>query len=953
MIRLTAAGDVAAPNSKVVLLGSVVGTPAAPSCESLPTTADCIPSDYDSHSIGNIKFGPDGKLYVATGDGASYATVDSRALRAQSLDRLAGKILRVDPATGHGLSDNPFWNGDANATRSKVWAYGFRNDFRFNFKPGTGTIISGDVGWDSWEELNVINGGENLGWPCYEGVGQQPGYAAFAQCQSLYAAGGVKAPVYQWDHSAGTAAAVGGTFTGSNGYNTLYQNSYWFGDYAVNKIYAAKLDASNNIVPGSILTFTTAADGPVELEVGPEGDVYYLAINANEIRRIHFIGDNRPPVAAATATPNAGLTPLTVQFDGSASSDPDAGQGITYDWDFGDGSVHAPTAIASHTYNSNGVYNAKLTVTDPLFLTDTLTLSIQAGNTPPTANTTSPPANSHYDIGDTISFSGTASDAQDGAIPPSSMAWSVILNHCSDATYTICHTHQHLTATGASGTFLVDDHGDFTNFDIFLTVTDSGGLTTTKKVNITPNRVNLTFNANTAGIALTVDSGSTVVPFSHSVPRKSVHVICAPSPQTVGSGTMYFTGWSDGGAGCPSGEPLHRITASADATYTASFAPPSPTSTSTPTATNTATPTSTPTPTHTPTPTATGSATTTIAPTSTRTPTPTQTPVGADSDGDGMPDTYELAHACLNPAVNDATPDPDNDSLTNIGEYALGTDPCNPDTDGDGFKDMPSTSFAAVNADPAMDNCPLAANPGQANSDGAADNGPGIAAPDITVANSDTVGDACDPDIDNDGLPNAQDTEPLTGGGICGTVATTDGHPAPAGGDVTNDDNDDGNPAPPMGSDAADNGPSSDTDRDGVLDGIECMLGTNPRNAGSKPTALQCANFAMPTPGVGPNTIATDVDHDGLTAAIENCRFGTSDLNADSNSDGVPDCVAVNDIDGNGVQNFSGDTLRIARAANGLLAPTVDFDLNGDGILNFAADALLSAKLAAHAGGIC
>ena len=104
------------------------------------------------------------------------------------------------------------------------------------------------------------------------------------------------------------------------------------------------------------------------------------------------------------------------------------------------------------------------------------------------------------------------------------MAWSVVLNHCSDATYTVCHTHPHLTTTGTSGSFSADDHGDFTNFDIFLTVTDSGGLTTTKKVNITPNRVDLNFASNIAGINITVDSGSETVPFTHSVPRKSVHV---------------------------------------------------------------------------------------------------------------------------------------------------------------------------------------------------------------------------------------------------------------------------------------------------------------------------------------------------------------------------------------------------------------------------------------------
>ena len=99
VIRVTAVGDVADPASKKVLLGSVVGDPVKPSCENWPLTADCIPTDYDSHSIGNIKFGPDGMLYVATGDGASYASVDSLALRSLNIDRSRARSSASTPPT--------------------------------------------------------------------------------------------------------------------------------------------------------------------------------------------------------------------------------------------------------------------------------------------------------------------------------------------------------------------------------------------------------------------------------------------------------------------------------------------------------------------------------------------------------------------------------------------------------------------------------------------------------------------------------------------------------------------------------------------------------------------------------------------------------------------------------------------------------------------------------------
>ena len=96
-------GNVASPASKITLLGNVTGNAANPSCEDWPLTADCLPSDYDSHTVGNLKFGPDGMLYVAVGDGASYASVDVRALRAQSLDRLSGQ----DPAREPGKRPGP------------------------------------------------------------------------------------------------------------------------------------------------------------------------------------------------------------------------------------------------------------------------------------------------------------------------------------------------------------------------------------------------------------------------------------------------------------------------------------------------------------------------------------------------------------------------------------------------------------------------------------------------------------------------------------------------------------------------------------------------------------------------------------------------------------------------------------------------------------------------------
>ena len=266
-----------------------------------------------------------------------------------------------------------------------------------------------------------------------------------------------------------------------------------------------------------------------------------------------------------------------------------------------------------------------------------------------------------------------------------------------------------------------------------------------------------------------------------------------------------------------------------------------------------------------------------------------------------------------------------------------GTDPLNPDTDGDGFKDRLPPTHEVINPSTFYDNCPLAPNPGQLNTDAqSVDNGADVFGNDATNANSDPLGDACDNDNDNDGLPDSQDSEPPVGY-ACGSVAwASDDHPRPGGGDVTNDDNADRNPATPMGTDLADNGPSWDTDNDGILDGAECGLGKTPRSPASRPSAAACGG-AM-----------TDADADGLPASAERCKWGTSDTNIDSDGDALADCVEANDTDGNGVQNFTGDTVNSAKAALGIIGKTMDFDLDGNGSVNFSGDTILSAKMANH-----
>ena len=227
------------------------------------------------------------------------------------------------------------------------------------------------------------------------------------------------------------------------------------------------------------------------------------------------------------------------------------------------------------------------------------------------------------------------------------------------------------------------------------------------------------------------------------------------------------------------------------------------------------------------------------------------------------------------------------------------------------------------------------------NTDAAIDNGPGVPGDDATIPNAtaDSEGDACesDGDIDNDTLPDSEDTNPLGATGICAAFAgSSDGHPSPAGGDVTNDDNHDGDPALPMGTDAADNGPSWDTDNDGVRDGVECTLGHNPRSRTDRPSTADCG-------GTG------DTDSDGLQDVWEKCGWGTNKTVVDSDGDTRGDCKEAADVDGNGIVGFVGDTIYYAKAAllpRAAFGKTMDFDIDKNGTVDFIGDVIQEAKFA-------
>ena len=166
-------------------------------------------------------------------------------------------------------------------------------------------------------------------------------------------------------------------------------------------------------------------------------------------------------------------------------------------------------------------------------------------------------------VGDTIGFSGHASDAQDGTLPASALKWSVILHHCT----TGCHTHLVQTFNGVtSGSFAAPDHDYPSSLELQLTATDSGGLATTTSVTLQPKTVNLTLASNPSGLQLTAAATTAKAPFTVTVIQRSSVQLTAITPQRYKGKNYVFVSWSDGGAA------NHTVTAPATATtYTATY----------------------------------------------------------------------------------------------------------------------------------------------------------------------------------------------------------------------------------------------------------------------------------------------------------------------------------------------------------------------------------------------
>lgn len=524
---------------------------------------DCIPCDALSHTAGTLMFGADGALYASFGDGSNYDRPSTLAFRAQMLDGMSGRVVRVDPDTGAGLPGNPFYDAaNPRSNRSRLWSYGFRNPFRITVSPINGQVFAGDVGTSYYEEINAGKGA-NFGWPCYEGGftdrAQQEGPATISQkqtgfksdpltinfCNEMYARGAskVKAPIFTYRHPYdATGKDLGSSITGVALYNgTAYPEKYrgalFFSDYARLFIRYLTFDANGVPTAHDFAKEVGSNLGAVQLITGPDTNLYavYLDLRTRtgQVRRFKQVdGPNNPPTARGSASPMTGSIPLVVNFSSSGSGDID-GQSLDYEWNFGDGRTSTdPNPV--HIYETVNTFTATLTVKEKTapFATATKTFTIRTGVTPPHSIIDTPAETYRFEIGQPVSFSGR-SDPPTGV----TMNWSLLQRH---------NLHDHLIAeiSGSGGSFIPEEHCDNCSYALCLSTTGETGLIDQKCRSILPKTTPYTLASVPTGASITyIDEEKELLAPSIIYPivgsRQTIRAASRSNGRT-------FIGWSDG-----------------------------------------------------------------------------------------------------------------------------------------------------------------------------------------------------------------------------------------------------------------------------------------------------------------------------------------------------------------------------------------------------------------------
>jgi hypothetical protein len=320
-------------------------------------------------------------------------------------------------------------------------------------------------------------------------------------------------------------------------------------------------------VSGTAEGFATGISSPVDLKVSTDGSLFYLArgsgSNTGVVFKVQHTASQAPNISVhpADQTVSAGNSAtFTVQASGSPP--------LSFQWQRNN--VDIPGATAS----SFTLQFAQLSDDGALFrcvvsnafgnaTSNEARLTVVANQTP-TATITQPGAGTLYTAGQTINFSGTGSDPEDGNLPAAAFTWRVDFHHDD-------HIHPFLQPTSGitSGSFVVPTTGETSAnvfFRIHLSVSDSGGLQNSTFRDVRPRTATITLSTNPSGLQLTLDGQPQTAPIVFAGVVGMIRTIGTPSPQTLNGRQYVFRSWSDGGT-----QTHNIVTPAANTTFTARF----------------------------------------------------------------------------------------------------------------------------------------------------------------------------------------------------------------------------------------------------------------------------------------------------------------------------------------------------------------------------------------------
>jgi len=484
------------------------------------------------HEGGQITFLPDGTLLLSVGDNTNpfgdadgFAPLDTRPERdrydarrtTQNAFDLRGKILRLN--TDGTIPSGNMFPRDGSQGRPEIYVMGVRNPFRSAVDPETGRAYFGDVGPDAaidgprgprgYDEVNVVDGPGNYGWPFC--IGPNLPYNEFDYATEVvgapFSCDGFVPAALAYDYvtvtelALGNARGVNNNLTGRSAMAgvvsrrpdgpapfrlpDIYEGALLMTDWTRDVIAAVDVDRDGELQRVRRVLPFVPVHRPIDLEIGPDGALYVLEYGTGyggdnddaQLLRIEYSEDgNLTPVAVANASRTAGVAPLAVHLSAAGSRAPGAGGAIaTYAWDVdGDGQTDYVTPEVEHTFTASGFNYASLVVTDGdgrKSFPDVIEIAI--GNEPPVVTIELPAAGTTIKRGSRVDVRGRVVDREDGEGACDRLNWDVRLGHNA-------HAHPQLIFDGCEAFFVAQvpaDHG--TAAELFLVIElsyqDKGG----------------------------------------------------------------------------------------------------------------------------------------------------------------------------------------------------------------------------------------------------------------------------------------------------------------------------------------------------------------------------------------------------------------------------------------------------------------------------------------------